>query len=88
MTEITFPPGTPVRVTQTLDRRGQDWTSEVVGVVEAWEHAPTGSWLAKGKQGKLWLKRLVLRKADGEITSLVVDRGTSIARIEAAAAAD
>jgi len=45
---------------------------------------PTGSWFARGKDDRLWLKRLRLRKADGETTVLVVDDGTSIAKLEAA----
>jgi hypothetical protein len=59
--------------------------AEVVGAVEAWEDRPTGSWHAHGKYDKLWLRRLKLRKADGEITLLVIDDATRIARIEAAA---
>ncbi len=79
-----FEPGTPVRVTQVVQRRDQSYEAEVVGVVMAWEDEPTGSWHAHGKNDKLWLKRLKLRKADGEVTKLVVDDSTRIARIEAA----
>ena len=84
--ERLFPPGTPVFVKQEVRRREVlgSYEAEVVGVVEAWEEHPTGSWYAHGKDDKLWLKRLKLRKADGEITLLVIDNATQIARIEAA----
>ncbi len=85
MPETTFPPGTPVRIKQVLERRGDSYETEVIGVVEAWEDQPTGSWYAHGKNGRLWLKRLRLRKADGEVTSLVIDDRTFIAKIEGGA---
>jgi len=82
--EAAFPPGTPVCVSETTRRRDQSIQTRVIGVVDAWEDMPTGSWFAHGKNDKLWLKRLRLRKADGETTVLVVDDGTSIAKLEAA----
>ena len=82
--EAAFPPGTPVRVTETTLLRDKSIETQIVGVVQAWENMPTGSWFARGKDDRLWLKRLRLRKADGEITLLVVDDGTSIAKLEAA----
>lgn len=82
--EADFPPGTPVCVTETTLLRNEPIETQVIGVVEAWEDMPTGSWFAHGKDDRLWLKRLRLRKADGETTVLVVDDGTSIAKLEAA----
>lgn len=87
MSESLLPPGTPVVVRQSVDRRGAPIDSEVIGVVEAWEEQPTGSWYARGRHDKLWLKRLRLRKLDGEITVLVIDDSTTIARLAAAPAA-
>jgi hypothetical protein len=84
MPEVLFPPGTPVSVKATIVRRAQSIEVVTVGVVEAWEDCPTGSWYAHGKHDKLWLKRLKLRKVDGEITLLVIDDHTSIAKLEAA----
>ena len=84
MSQNNFPPGTPVRIRQTSMRRGKPLESVTVGVVESWEEQPTGSWYADGKDDKLWLTRLQLRKIDGEIVCLVIDAGTYIARIEAA----
>lgn len=83
MYESQFPPGTPVCVKETVDRRGQSYEAQVVGVVEAWEELPTGSWYAHGKDNRLWLKRLKLRKVDGEVTLLVIDDRTEIAKLEA-----
>lgn len=82
--EDFFPPGTPVCVTETIVRRGTPIKTETVGVVECWENLPTGSWYAHGKGDRLWLKRLRLRKVDGEITLLVMDEHTAIAKLEAA----
>ena len=84
--EAEFPPGTPVYVMQstTSTRREGAPPAEVVGVVEAWEELPTGSWYAHGKKDRLWLKRLRLRKVDGEITLLVVDDSTVMAKLEPA----
>lgn len=82
-----FPPGTPVVVTQTVttfDRNRAVTHSQTIGTVEDWEFLPTGSWYAHGKNDRLWLTRLKLRKVDGEITLLVIDDLTSIARLEAA----
>ena len=91
-----FPPGTPVCVRQLVVRRGEPLVAETIGVVEAWSEEPTGSWYAHGKEPrsgpaaverpgrKLWLGRLRLRKVDGEVTLLVIDDATQIARLEAA----
>lgn len=83
--EHQFPAGTPVRVQQSVDRREGAIEVQVVGVVEAWEELPTGSWYAHGRHDRLWLQRLKLRKADGELTLLVCDDRTAIARVEPAA---
>jgi len=82
--EEQFPPGTPVCITHAIEIRGENIMAEVVGGVQAWEELPTGSWYAQGKNDKLWLKRLKLRKADGEITLLIIDDTTKIARLEKA----
>lgn len=52
-----------------------------------WERRPTESWYAHGKtpvgaEGpKLWLNRLRLRKVDGELTLIVIDDATEIAKL-------
>lgn len=82
MIESKFPPGTPVRVRQVVERRRDSIEVEIVGTIESWDELPTGSWHAHGRHDRLWLKRLKLRKADGELTLLVIDDLTAIAKLE------
>ena len=84
MNESMFPPGTPVCVRQTIIKRAGDIVCETIGVVESWDEEPTGSWFVHAKNDRLQLHRLTLRKVDNELTSIVIDDATSIARIEAA----
>ncbi len=88
MSENAFPPGTPVCVRQTITRSGKSIETEVVGTVESWEDRPTGSWFTHGETGKLHLKRLMLRKVDGEVSLLNIDDGTTIAKLETTAPGD
>lgn len=83
MPEQLFPVGTPVCVTQQIRRRDRITESRTYGTVEEWKELPTGSWYAHGQKDLLWLRRLKLRKLDGEISLLVVDDSTSIAKLEA-----
>ena len=82
--EQLFPIGTPICITEKIRRRDRTTETRTCGTVEEWEELPTGSWHAHGKNDRLWLRRLKLRKVDGEISLLVVDDSTSIARLEAA----
>ncbi|HEY8667191.1 MAG TPA: hypothetical protein VIL86_11015 [Tepidisphaeraceae bacterium] len=66
-------PGVVVRVTQQIAARDHTWTSEVRGTVVSYQQQQTGSWFAHSKNDKLWLDRLVIRKADGELTTLILD---------------
>lgn len=71
-------PGRRIRVHQEIDRREGNWRGEVVGtVVEVFPQA-TGSWFVHGKNTRLWLNRIRLRKDDGEITIVVVDPHTRV----------
>ena len=80
MPESPFPSGTTIRVRQRVDKRSDPYTAEVVGEVEGWEDQPTGSWFAHDPGGRLRLRRLRLRKQDGELVLLVVDDSTEITR--------
>jgi hypothetical protein len=71
-------PGAQVEVTQQIPRRDRVWSLQVRGTVMAYEQRPTGSWYAHSKHERLWLDRLVIRKADGEITTLNLDEYTHI----------
>ena len=66
-------PGAKVRVTQQIAARNYTWSTPVSGTIVGFEQKPTGSWFAHSKDDRLWLDRLVLRKADGEITTLNLD---------------
>src|SRR5690349_24518754 len=72
-------PGVRVKVTQQIAARDYSWQADVRGTVVAYEQKQTGSWFAHSKNDKLWLDRLVIRKDDGEITTLNLDEYTHIA---------
>jgi hypothetical protein len=71
-------PGARVKITQQIAARHYAWSSDVRGIVVGFEQKQTGSWFAHSKNDKLWLDRLVLRKADGEMTTLILDDYTRI----------
>ena len=66
-------PGTKVKITQQIAARDRTWVSETVGTVIEFQQRPTGSWFAHSRDDKLWLDRLVIQKADGEISILNLD---------------
>jgi len=68
-----FQPGVKVRVTQQIAARDHSLSTEILGTIVRFEQIKTGSWYAHSKDDRLWLDRLVLRKADGEITTLNLD---------------
>ena len=71
-------PGAKVRVTQQIAARDYTWSTPVSGTVVDFEQKPTGSWFAHSKNDRLWLDRLVIRKADGEISTLNLDEFSHI----------
>ncbi len=71
-------PGATVKVTQQIAGRDYSWSSQIDGVIIEYKQQQTGSWYAHSKNDKLWLDRLVLRKPDGEITTLNLDEFTAI----------
>jgi hypothetical protein len=66
-------PGVRVKVTQQIPARHYALTSEVTGTVVDYDQKQTGSWFAHSKNDKLWLDRLLIRKDDGELTTLNLD---------------
>ena len=78
MPEQRIKSGQRIRVSQEIDRREGNWTHELVGTVVAVTPEQSGSWHAHGKKGKLWLNRIRLRRDDGELTTVVVDRHTRV----------
>jgi hypothetical protein len=68
--------GARVRVRQQIVKgsHGDSWSGAVEGTVVRQGPAKTGSWYARGKDDRLWLSRIWLRKDNGEETCLVLDR--------------
>ncbi|HYO11508.1 MAG TPA: hypothetical protein VER17_21270 [Tepidisphaeraceae bacterium] len=66
-------PGARVRVTQQIAARDYTWSADVRGTIVQFQQKQTGSWFAHAKNDKLWLDRLVIKKDDGEITTLNLD---------------
>lgn len=64
-----------------IDRRASDWRCTVEGVIQEVEVGKTGSWYAHAKDNKLWLRRIQLRKDDGELSTLNVDQWTEVERL-------
>lgn len=75
-------PGTRIRVTEDIARREGPWRSEVTGTVMEVLDAPTGSWYAHGRNDKYHLKRVRLRKDDGEISLVVLDGASVVTVLE------
>lgn len=71
-------PGAKVKITQQIAGRDYTWTSDVVGTVVDFEQKQTGSWYAHSKDDKLWLDRLLIKKDDGELTTLNLDDYTHV----------
>ena len=71
---IRYTPGTRVRVTQQVPRQIDAFTTQVEGVIIRAGQQKTGSWYADSTDDKLWLERLELRKADGELVVLNLDQ--------------
>lgn len=72
--EMNFQPGQRVRVTQQVPRQRGVMTTQVEGTIVRFGQQKTGSWFAHSKDHKLWLDRLELRKADGELVALNLDQ--------------
>ncbi|MFM7807558.1 MAG: hypothetical protein ACKPEA_06455 [Planctomycetota bacterium] len=67
-------PGTRIRVTQQMPQTHTVWSTAVEGTVVRWRQARTGSWFAHGRDDKLWLDRLEIRRPDGELVTLNLDQ--------------
>lgn len=78
MTQLVLKPGQRVRIRQTIERREGAWSGETTGTIVAIDDEPTESWYAHSRDQKLWLRRLRLRKDDGELTTLTLDRHTDV----------
>jgi len=66
-------PGARVKVIQQIAARNYTWATEITGTIVDFAQKETGSWFAHSRDDKLWLDRLLLRKEDGELTTLILD---------------
>ncbi len=66
--------GSRVRVTQQLSLGDGGSPFVVEGVILRMGQQQTGSWYAHSRDKKLWLDRLELRKDDGELVVVNLDR--------------
>ena len=74
--QLPFAVGDRIRVTQRIITREQPWIVPIEGEVTSIHTEPTGAWFAHGKDLHFWLRRIVLRHDDGEISSLIIDQNT------------
>jgi len=79
---VLYAPGTMVKVTQQIPQRDDDYTVTVQGKVLRQERQESGSWFARNRQNKVWLDRLIIQKADGEISILNLDEYTRVEILE------
>ena len=84
---VLYAPGSHVRVTQQIPRRTDTYTTTVQGKVLRQERQGSGSWFARNKKNKVWLDRLIIEKADGEISILNLDEYTRIELLDGPPAA-
>ena len=68
-----YRPGSRVRVTQQTLFGRKTITTTVEGTVVRCGQQKTGSWFAHGRDDKLWIDRIELRKADGELVVCNLD---------------
>jgi hypothetical protein len=76
MTQIltNYRPGMRVRVTQQIPFGKAGTRITVEGTIVRFGQQKTGSWFAHGKDDKLWLDRLEMKKDDGEIVVVNLDQ--------------
>ena len=83
-----YEPGMRVRVTQQIPFGVRPTRSTVEGVIVRFGQQKTGSWFAHGKDDKLWLDRLELRKDDGELVVCNLDRYSVVEAVASTAAGE
>lgn len=74
--------GSKVRVTQQVMMGSSSSVTHTEGVVMRMGQQKTGSWFAHGRDKKLWLDRLELRKDDGELVVVNLDQYSRVEVID------
>lgn len=81
-----YAPGTKVRVVQYARVGHRRWRTHVEGVVVSEGLRPVGGIEMGGKAAFCRQDTVMLRRADGELTSIAVDENTEITILEPASA--
>jgi hypothetical protein len=76
-----FTPGTRVRATQRVRVGHREWTTQVVGVVEAEGLRPVGGMEMGGKASYCQQPTIRLRRDDGEVIVVALDDDTQVEAI-------
>ncbi len=79
--------GSRIRITVQTPLRDQTWSETIEGRVVRSYRAPTGSWFQGSRDQRLWLDRVDLQLADGEISTVNLDQYTRVETLEATPAA-
>lgn len=74
MAQPLYQPGQRVRITQRTPRQSGAMEIAFEGTVVRAGSGKTGSWFAHGKDGKVWLDRLELKRDDGEMVVCNLDQ--------------
>lgn len=83
-----FEPGMVVEVTQQIAQRHEVVTVKVRGTVIKYSQRKTGVWYAHAKDNHLWLDRLRIRREDGEVVDLILDKYTHVDIVDESGLAD
>ncbi|MDX2114192.1 MAG: hypothetical protein SFZ24_01045 [Planctomycetota bacterium] len=83
-----YRPGMRVRIHQQIPFAKGTTAMHVEGVIQRFGQQKTGSWFAHGRDDKLWLDRLELRKDDGEIVVFNLDQYSRVEVLSSPAAAE
>ncbi|MEN0019380.1 MAG: hypothetical protein AAF747_00695 [Planctomycetota bacterium] len=75
---MSYKVGDRVRITQQHPRGSGTLSTGVEGVILRFGQQKTGSWYAHSEDKKLWLDRIELRKADGELVVCNLDQYSSV----------
>ncbi|MEM1166371.1 MAG: hypothetical protein AAGI30_08795 [Planctomycetota bacterium] len=86
--DLHVAPGDRVRIRQRIEWGERASETVVEGEVLRVGRQATGSWFAHMPDDKLWLDRIELRKGNGEIVKINLDRNSEVEVIEAGASTD
>jgi len=77
-TTVELGKGVRVRITQQVPRQSGSLSTSVEGEILRVGQQKTGSWFAHSKDKKLWIDRVELRKADGEVAFVNLDQHSHV----------